>query len=406
MIFYGLGTIVGAGIYVLIGEIAGRAGFWTPLSFVGAALIAGFTGLTYAELVGRFPKSAGEAVYVEKAFGQPWLTQAIGWGVILTGIVSASTLIKGFAGYYLNLLGGQTEIIIFFAVIGIALLACSGVKGSVGVAVFITILELIGLLLVVLATSETLSNPETWEIWWREGWKEIWTEDTNPSESFAWVGVVSAAFLAFYAFIGFEDMVNMAEEVKDASKNLPKAIVIAVILATMIYFIVALVVTVAVDHTTLANSTAPLTTVVEQASWFPASLLSVISLVAILNGAIVQFLMAPRVIYGITQKSQYFKGLAKINSVTQSPVNATLWVALVVLIFALWLPLAQLAQLTSGIILLVFILVNSALIKIKLKDSKDTKNKTISKNFRVPLWVPIVGLFTSLLLLLTQFVIL
>jgi amino acid transporter len=392
MVFYGLGTIIGAGIYVLIGEISGRAGFWTPLAFVLAALIAGFTGLSYAELVGRYPRSAGEAVYVEKAFGQRWLSQIVGWGVIFTGIVSASTLIKGFAGYYLNLLGGQVSVVIVLTIIGITFLACIGVKQSVGVAVTITLLELLGLLLVVLALTETLTQTATWQHWWQQ------------SESIPVLGVINAAFLAFYAFIGFEDMVNMAEEVKEPRLNLPKAIVIAIILATSIYFVVAIVITVAVDSNELAKSAAPLTMVVSQSSWFPAPLLSMISLVAILNGAIVQFLMAPRVIYGITQQSKYFSWLAYVGAGAQTPITATIVVALLVMMFTLWFPLAQLAQITSGIVLGVFILVNSALINIKLRDSKIARQQNVQNfnGFQVSKWVPVVGLISSLLLLFAQ----
>ena len=106
MVFYGLGTIIGAGIYVLIGEIVSQAGAWAPLSFIVAAVIASFTGLSYAELVGRYPRSAGEAIYVSEAFRQPWLTQLVWWSVVLTGLVSASTLLKGFVGYYMSLFGG------------------------------------------------------------------------------------------------------------------------------------------------------------------------------------------------------------------------------------------------------------------------------------------------------------
>ena len=384
MVFYGLGTIIGAGIYVLIGEIVGEAGAWTPLSFAAAALIASFTGLSYAELVGRYPRSAGEAVYVDKAFRQPWLTLLVGWSVVLTGLVSASTLLKGFAGYYISLFGGVDYIVISITLSLMSLLACVGVKQSVGAAVFITVLGLLGLLLVVFVSAEALTVGENWIRWQKNL--------PNPS----WVGISAATFLAFYAFIGFEDMVNMAEEVKDASKNLPKAIILTTIIASIIYMLVALVAVIVIPQNELATSSAPLTTIVSQSTWFPASLISMISLVSIVNGVIVQLLMASRVIYGITQTSPTLHFLSTINSRTQTPIIATIAVSLLVLAFALLLPLTQLAKLTSAIILCLFVLVNVALIVLKRCEKYS--------GFQVYIWVPILGVTTSSLLLLAQLI--
>jgi basic amino acid/polyamine antiporter, APA family len=385
MVFYGLGTIVGAGIYVLIGKISGLAGSWTPLAFLIAAVISSFTGLSYAELVGRFPRSAGEAVYIENAFHQPWLTQLVGWSVVLTGIVSASTLIKGFAGYFISLFGGLEPVIIVISLSSICLLACSGVKQSVNLAVLITFLELGGLLIIVIVSTESLTSADNWQNW-KEGLQA-------PS----WSGIAAASFLAFYAFIGFEDMVNMAEEVTDAATALPKAIIIAIVCSGTIYFIIGLVAVIAVPSAELSASLSPLTTIVENSTWFPAFLMTCISLIAILNGAVVQVLMAPRVVYGITQNSTSLSFLAAINPRTQTPILATLLVTLLILVFSLWLPITQLAQLTSTVILCLFVLINCALVIIKMRGSYE--------GFEVYFWVPVSGIITSLLLLIAQFVI-
>ena len=383
MVFYGLGTIIGAGIYVLIGEIVGAAGAWAPLSFLVAAVIASFTGLSYAELVGRYPRSAGEAVYVGEAFRRPWLTQLVGWLAVLTGLVSASTLLKGFAGYFISLFGGVDYVVISVALLLMCLLACIGVKQAVGVTVVITILELLGLLLVVFVSAESLTLEENWSRWRHDL--------PNPP----WVGISVAAFLAFYAFIGFEDMVNMAEEVKDASRNLPISIVITTVISTAIYFSVAIVAVVVIPTEELAMSTAPLTTIVSQSTWFPPWMLSVISLIAIINGAIVQLLKTPRVIYGITQSSSSLAFLSAINTRTKTPVVATIIVSLLMLVFALLLPLAQLAQIASATMLCLFVLVNLTLVVFKKREKYD--------GFQVYAWVPVLGIVTSSLLLLAQF---
>lgn len=383
MVFYGLGTIVGAGIYVLIGEVVAQAGAWAPLSFVIAAIIASFTGLSYAELVGRYPQSAGEAVYVQAAFRRPWLTQLVGWAVVLTGLVSGATLLKGFSGYFVSLLGGEEVWIITGTMVLMCIIACSGVKQSVGVAVAITFIELSGLLLVVLVAGEPALDSAQWEQWF--------TALENPP----WTGIAAAAFLAFYAFIGFEDMVNMAEEVQDATRTLPRAIIIAIAASASVYLLVAMVAVLVVPLSELAQSRAPMVTMVSQIQWFPASLLLVISLIAIVNGAIVQLLMAPRVIYGLSRDSNRLKILSFIHPKTQTPVVATVLVSALILFFSLGLPLARLAQLTSAIILLLFILINLALIVIKKREAH--------YGFTVSIWVPVTGALTSFLLFVGQF---
>ncbi len=282
----------------------------------------------------------------------------------------------------MSLFGGLDYVIISMAMLFMCVLACIGVKQSVGVAVLITILEIGGLLLVVLVSSEALTVAENWDRW----------QQALPNPS--WVGISAAAFLAFYAFIGFEDMVNMAEEVKEASRNLPNAIIITTIVSTIIYVLVAFVAVVAIPIKEIAGSAAPLTAIVSKSTWFPASMLSVISLIAILNGAIVQLLMAPRVVYGITKHSPQLRFLSAINPNTQTPIVATIAVSLVMLVFALLFPLAQLAQLTSTIILCLFVLVNAALLVFKKREVYD--------GFQVYRWVPILGIIFSLLLLLAQ----
>ncbi len=246
-------------------------------------------------------------------------------------------------------------------------------------------MELGGLLIIVLVSTESLTNAENWQTW-KEGLYA-------PS----WSGIAAAAFLAFYAFIGFEDMVNMAEEVTDAATALPKAIIIAIACSGAIYLIVGLVAVVAVPGAELAASLSPLTTIVENSTWFPAFLMTYISLIAILNGAVVQVLMAPRVVYGITQNSASLSFLAAINPRTQTPILATLLVTLLILAFSLWLPITQLAQLTSTVILCLFVLINSALVIIKIRGSHE--------GFEVYFWVPVSGIITSTLLLIAQFVI-
>lgn len=382
MVFFGLGTIIGAGIYVLIGAVAGEAGSWTPLSFLVAAVVAAFTGLSYSELVARHPRSAGEAVYVGAAFRQRWLSRLVGWAVVVTGLVSAATLARGFAGYLQELLPVPQWAAITSLVVALALLAVAGVRQSVGVAVAVTVLEIVGLVLVVAASSGSWTSPQRWQSW-SDGL-------ANPS----WLGVAAGAFLAFYAFIGFEDMVNMAEEVRDVSRALPRAIVIAIAVSTVAYLVVAFVAVVSVAPQQLADSQAPLTTLVAEASWLPPTVITVISLLAIVNGVVVQLLMGPRVMYGLSRDEGDIRFFGRLAGRTQTPVLATTAFAALVLVCALALPLARLAQVTSAVILLVFVLVNLSLIRLRRTEP--------FAGFQVPRAVPYLGAASCVGLLIAQ----
>ena len=383
MVLFGLGTIIGAGIYVLIGEVSGQAGAWAPLAFVVAAVVAGLTGLSYAELVGRIPRSAGEASYVEDAFGKAWLSRIVGFAVVFTGLVSAATLISGFSGYAREVLAIPAWGWICAVVIVVTGLAILGVTQSVGVAVSITVLELLGLLLVVIASSGQWTNETNWQVW-RDGL-------ANPN----WLGIAAGGFLAFYAFIGFEDMVNMAEEVKSVARKLPRAVVITVVSATAIYLVISVVAVVSVTAVSLAESRSPMTLLARGSSWLPPAVITWISMLAILNGVVVQFLMGPRVLYGMGRAATAPKWLGRVSERTRTPIAATAVFATLVLGFALLLPIERLAQITSAVILVVFVLVNCALIVIRKRDTPAP--------FRVPGFVPFLGAVTCVLLLVAQF---
>ena len=161
--FYGLGTILGAGIYVLIGKVAGAAGMYAPISFGLAAVIAGFTAFSYAELSARYPRSAGEAVYVQEAFHTFWLSASVGWAVVATGIISTATMANGFVGYLLLYIEPADWLIISVFVISLGILAAWGISESAWVATIITILEVVGLCMVLIIAGDNLAQlPARW----------------------------------------------------------------------------------------------------------------------------------------------------------------------------------------------------------------------------------------------------
>jgi APA family basic amino acid/polyamine antiporter len=200
--------------------------------------------------------------------------------------------------------------------------------------------------------------------------------------------------LAFYAFIGCEDMVNVAEEIKDVEKTLPRAIIITLVLTTLIYCLVTLVAVLSVPPLELGQQKAPLSYIYQIKSGYDPALISLIGIFAILNGGLIQMIMASRVLYGMSRQSLTPKALqfmGDINPRTQTPVKATGCVVL-----ALSFDIEGLAETTSLMILIIATLVNAALLRLKLHDTDMSQSKSIILGLRVPLWVPLCGLVVSL----------
>lgn len=383
--FYGVGTILGAGIYVIISEVAKETGTNFPLSFIAAAFIATFSGLSYSELSSRFPKSAGEAVYVNEAFQKPWLTLLVGYAVAITGIVSSATIIKGFYSYISLFITAPQFIITIVSLLVLMLIAIKGVKESVLFVTVITLIEILGLVIVLFVSAKNFSNIPI----------AVASRDFSILNS----GFFKGTLLAFFAFVGFEDMVNMAEEVVEPEKNLPRSIIAALIISTALYFLVSLACSLSLTQSEITSTGAPLALILEKNSSLSPKILGVIGMIAIINGALVQIIMVSRLFYGMANLNKAPKFLGKISKRTNTPINSTILASALVLIFALTFPLDNLAKMTSTVIIILFCLINAALIQLKIKSSQ------VNDGFNLPLWVPICGLVVSLLFAGTNFII-
>lgn len=370
---YGLGNILGAGIYVLVGEVAGFAGSSTVPAFLIAMVIAGFTAFAYMELSGRYPVSASVSVYLHKAFKKRGLSVFVGLLMVAGGLTSAAALAQGFAGYLNTFITIPTAIASVGLIVVLGLIALKGIGESAKTAAFLTAIEVIGLLLVVWFGREVLVTvrPEV-----------LFTIDPAVGVG----GVVAGAFLAFYAFIGFEDMVNVAEEAKEPRRTMPLAILIALIVSTLLYLLVVIVATTLVPLNELAASKAPLALVFERTGAGSALLLSAIGLVATVNGVIVQIIMGSRILYGLAKQGWIHRAFTQVHASTKTPVTATLVILAVMIVATLLLPLVSLAQLTSLMVLTIFTLINLALIVIKRREPSHAGYIT------VPLFVPVLGL--------------
>ncbi len=385
LVFYGLGNILGAGIYVLVGKVAGSAGLFAPVAFFTASLVAMFTALSYAELAARYPLSAGEAVYVQEGLGLPALSVVVGLLIVLMGAVSAATIARGFVGYLDILFELPDALVISLLVVILWATATWGIVESVSIAALLTVIELAGLILVLAVAGDNLSDipgrlPEL----------------VPPPEPVVWQGILFGAFLAFYAFVGFEDMVNVAEEVRNPVRNVPLAILLALGIATLLYAAVSLTAVLTVLPEDLSASDAPLALVYEQATGRKPVTLSVISIFAVVNGALIQIIMGARILYGMSRQGWLPVILGHVWYRTRTPVAATLAMAALVLILALWLPLVTLAKATSFLVLLVFSLVNLSLLRIKWRLPSPEGVRVL------PAWIPAGGIVTSLGLLLFQ----
>lgn len=378
VMFYGLGTILGAGIYVLVGKVAVAAGLFTPVAFLLAGVIAALSALSYAELSSRFPKCSGAALYAEKGLCIRKLSVLVGIAVALSGIISAGVLVHGFAGYFQIFFDLPSEIIIVGILAILMALAIWGMQASAWMISIITFIEVGGLLLVLWgARSQLFRLPE------------VLPQMLPSFEGGIWIGILTGTFLAFYAFVGFEDMVNLAEETKKPRRVLPLAIIISLAIATVLYLAVSVVVVLGLSPEELATTNAPLALIFEKSTGGSAAIIGVIALFSIINGVIAQMIMASRMLFGMSRKGWIPAVWGLVSTATRTPVVATIWVTLAILVFALFLPIVPLANLTSLITLIIFGLVNLALIRIKLRDGKS------ADAFQVPLWVPVMGLLAN-----------
>ncbi|SDO44008.1 Amino acid transporter [Lutimaribacter pacificus] len=365
---YGVGVMVGAGIYVLIGAAAGVAGMWAPLAFLLAALVAVPTALSFSELSARIPEAAGDSSYIEIGLNRHHLAVFVGWVNVIAGTVAGAAVLRGGVGYLTSFM----DIPFAVAVVGIGVVltvvAVVGVLESLAFAAILTVIEVIGLFLVVWAG---FSAPPVAE----------WHVPLPPPE---WAGIAAASVFAFFAFIGFDDMVNMAEETRRPERTMPRGILLALAITALLYALVSLAAVRAVPREVLGTSERPLVLVWEAGTGHSGVFLSAIAVAAALNGILAQVVMASRVLFGLGKRSPSMAVFRHAHPRFGTPVLGTVGVGVATMAAALALPVATLAEITTQALLIVFAIVNSALIALK--------RKAPGAPFDVPVYVPWLGL--------------
>lgn len=387
LIFYGVGDILGAGIYGLIGKAAGIMGNGIWLAFLVSALAAIFTGLTYASLGSRYPRAAGTAYVLKKSFGSSFLAYVFGIAVLCSGLVSMGTASRAFSGYLVGLIPSlnlPSGILIFIALL--TLIVLKGIKESMWANIVCTTIELAGLLFIVAIGFSFIGQTSLLDF----------TSSQNPSPSPQMPLVFSGAILAFYSFMGFEDIMNVAEEVENPERNLPIGLLTAVAISSVIYMLISIIAISVVPANELAASTQPLVEVVKRAApWLPTKIFSFISMFAIANTALLNFIMASRLIYGMSCEGLLPKKWGFVSPKTKTPVIAILICIGIVLFMAFIGEIATLARSSSLLLLSSFLLMNVSLIVLK-KRKPEEKGR-----FEIPYIIPVFGFLLALTLIVS-----
>ena len=384
LVFTGIGIILGAGIYVIIGPAAGMAGNALWCSFLIAAIVSLFTGLSYAELSSRMPKAGGEYVYTERAFNKR-LAFIVGWLMVVSGIIAASTVSLGFSGYlnaFFNTDVVLTSILLLFF---LSMILIYGVKESAWFGIVCSLIEAGGLVIIILFGLPYFGSVDYLEF---------------PDVT----GLLSAAALVFFAFLGFEEMVNMAEEVKEPVKTMPKAIILAIVITTLLYILVAVSSVSVLGWEKLSASQAPLADV----AWVffgdvSHTLLGIIGLFATANTVLLVLLGTSRLVYGMAEGGMLPKSLASVHKSRRTPWVAIISLMIISMLFVLIGNIKTVASLTNATILLVFIVINLSVIVIRYKERSSRAAE--HRFFMTPVnmrWFPVIpflGFLTCLVLL-------
>jgi APA family basic amino acid/polyamine antiporter len=351
---YGVGNILGAGIYALIGQVIGITGNMSWLSFILAAITGALTGLSYAELSAMYPKSAAEFVYTEEAFKIRIVSFILGWIIIFSGLFSATTVAFGFAGYFASLIGIPSNLLIIPIAIALIIILSIvnyiGIKTSTFANIIFTFIEAAGLIFIIIIGMPHFGSVDYFQL---------------PVGS-SFFAIFSSIALIFFAYIGFEDIANIAEEVKNPAKNLPRAIIYSLIITTILYGLTAISVISVVPYSTIAASQEPLSVVAITAIGpIGGYIISFIALFATANTVLIMLIVTSRMIYGMARDKALPESLSKISRKHKTP-TISVFVTMALVIGMLFLgDIDIVAHATVFGVLINFILVNLSLIALR-----------------------------------------
>jgi amino acid transporter len=384
-----IGDVLGAGIYALVGAVAGRVGGAIWSAFLLALALALFTACAYAELVTKYPLAAGAALYVHKAWHRSFPTFLVCLAVMSSGLTSASTLARAFGGDYLAaFVDAPATLVALLFITAVALINFRGISESVRLNVVLTSIELVGLLLVVVAGVAAIVHGGA-DI---DAGRVFEFRDGEPIV----LVLMGGAGLAFFALIGFEDSVNMAEETRDPGRDYPRALFGGLLAAGGIYLVVTVVASIVVPTARLAASDGPLLEVVRSDPLnLPTKLFSAIALCALANGALINMIMASRIVYGMARQGILPARLGAVHGERRTPLVAIVATTAIAVVLIVSGDLSTLADTTVLLLLVVFSAVNVAVLVLR-RDPVD------HAHFRAPTVIPLIGAGVSVALMTTK----
>lgn len=382
-----LGDVLGAGIYALVGEIAGEVGgaIWVPLAL--ALFMAMLTAASYAELVTKYPRAGGAAVFARRAYTLPIVSFMVGFCMLAAAVTSAAGLAVAFSGDYLQVFVNVPAVPAALAfLLVVALLNARGITESLRANLVMTVVEVSGLVLIIALAGLVLGRGDGVPSRVLE-----FDDSTTPA-----VAVLGAALLAFYSFVGFETSANIAEEVRDVRRVYPRALFGALAAAGVVYVLVGLAVSTVVPADTLAESSGPLLEVVDAAdAGIPPWLFSLIALIAVANGALLTMIMASRLTFGMARDGLLPSALAKVLPGRRTPWAAIVATTVVAMMLCITGSVSALAETVVLLLLFVFVSTNVAVLVLRRDDTEQD-------HFRAPTILPILALVTCVVLATQQ----
>jgi basic amino acid/polyamine antiporter, APA family len=389
LVVYGVGDMVGAGIYATIGTAAGTMGNAVWLAFIVSMTAAVLTGLSYACLASRYPRAGGAAYVTHRAFGFPFLSYVIGLGIAASGLTSMGAQTNAFADNFLKLIEVPRPVIIVLFLAFMTGVNLWGIRQSMWTNLICTTVEVGGLLFIVAVGARFWGSVN-----YLETPARILENGVEVPGTLGLPLLLSGAVLTFYAFIGFEDMLNVAEEVKEPERTMPRGIVLAQAVAAVIYISVAVTAVSVVDYRDLAQPGAPLDKIAARAApWLPGQTYIYITLFAVANTMLINFVMGSRLLYGMARQRLVPKFLGKVHPTRCTPQAAILTLLAIVTLLSFISDLRNLASATSLLLLCSFIVVNGSLIALKLRPGEP------AGQFEVPIVVPALGMLVNVALI-------
>lgn len=343
----GIGIVLGAGIYVLIGEAAGEVGNGAWLAFLIGAVLAAATGLSYAELTSTIPEAGAAAAFAEESFG-PRIGFVTGWIDILVNTVAAPAVAIGFAGYFASLIGGNEPLLVAATILVCAGIALVGVGETIKLASLFAIIEAAGLILVIVVGAPFLGDVNLFEL------------DHGPT------GLLAGAALVFFAYTGFEEIATLSEEVENPSRNIPLALIIAIVFTTILYVAVTIVAVSVIPAAELSGDSSPLASVVRVATNDRvADVLSVVALFATFNTVLLVLATGARAMYGMSRRRLLPPVVGRIWADRGTPWVAIAISTVIALVFGLTGDIGYVAQVTNFSVFALFVVVNACVIRLR-----------------------------------------